>query len=185
MLPSKADDVRGPLPRDAIVLLGFASALRRAELVALDVDDLRETEDGLLIRIRRSKGDQDAAGCVVAVARGTEICPIAAVKRWLGAAGITAAAVFRPMLRGGRVSTRRLTDRSVANIVKQCAVRAGLDPCMVSPHGLRAGLIIEAASRGASLPKLLEISRHRQIETLRCYLRPIDVFADHAADGLL
>jgi integrase len=169
----------------ALILLGFASALRRAELVGLDVHDLQETEDGLLICIRRSKGDQEAAGAVIAVPYGTDLCPVAALRQWLSVAGITSSPVFRPLLRGGRIATTRLTGRSVATIVKQSAERAGLDPGAISPHGLRAGLLTEAASRGASIPKLLEISRHRQIETLRTYLRPIDLFADHAADGLL
>jgi site-specific recombinase XerD len=169
----------------AVILLAFAGAFRRSELIAVDLQDLQETEEGLLIRIRRSKGDQESTGIVIAVPYGNDLCPITALRGWLQGAGITTGPVFRSMMRGGRVSKARLTGRSVATIIKQCAARAGLDPRTISPHGLRAGLLTEAASRGASIPKLLEISRHRQIETLRPYLRPVDLFAGHAAIGLL
>ena len=73
----------------------------------------------------------------------------------------------------------------MADIVKQCAARVGIDPSSISAHGLRAGLMTESATRGATLPKLLKISRHRRIETLRRYLQPVNLFKDHAAGGLL
>jgi site-specific recombinase XerD len=169
----------------ALLLLGFAGAFRRSELVALDVKDFQEADVGALIRIRRSKTDQEAAGSLIAIPYGSDLCAIASVKAWLAAAQINNGAVFRPLLKGGHVSNARLSDRSVADILKRYAEHAGLDPTTVSPHSLRSGLLTEAACRGASIPKLLEISRHRRIETLRQYLRPTNLFADHAAKGLL
>src|SRR5262249_21233474 len=102
----------------ALLLLGFSIAARRSELVALNVADLVTNEYGLMVRIRRSKTDQEGRGATVAVPYGAIACPVKALQAWLDAAGITEGPIFRPVLRGGAVATTRLTDRSVANIVK-------------------------------------------------------------------
>ena len=96
--------------------------MRRSELVALDVADIAETETGLLVTIRRSKTDQEGEGVIIAIARGDVACPARALREWLDAAGI-----FRPISKADTVSGERLTDRSVANIVKAYAERAGFD----------------------------------------------------------
>jgi site-specific recombinase XerD len=112
----------------ALLLLGFAGAFRRSELVALDVVDLEETETGLLVKIRGSKTDQERQGVTIAIARGDIACPVKALRRWLDAAGIEAGPLFRPIDKAGTVRGSRLTCRSVANIVKAYAARAGFDP---------------------------------------------------------
>ena len=96
----------------ALLLLGFAGAFRRSELVALDMSDIEETPDGMKVTIRRSKTDQEGAGQVIAVPFGKIACPIAALKEWIGVAGIQSGAIFRNINRHGRVGGR-LTDRSV------------------------------------------------------------------------
>ena len=96
----------------ALLLLGFAGAFRRSELVALDVADLEETEDGFKIIIRRSKTDQEGHGVTIAIARGVTTCPVKAVKAWLQAAGISEGPLFRPVAKGGRLGAERLTDQS-------------------------------------------------------------------------
>lgn len=97
----------------ALLLLGFAGAFRRSELVALDVADIAETETGLLVTIRRSKTDQDGEGVTIAIPRGDVACPVRALREWLDAAGIEAGPIFRPINKAGTVSGERLTDRSV------------------------------------------------------------------------
>ena len=94
----------------AIILLGFAGAFRRSELVALNVEDLEETAEGMLVTLRRSKTDQEGLGRRVAIPRGEIACPVAAVKAWLAAAGITEGAIFRRIFnkRVQRVTERRL-----------------------------------------------------------------------------
>jgi site-specific recombinase XerD len=169
----------------ALLLLGFALAARRSELVALDVADLEECPDGLRVTIRRSKTDQEAAGAVVAVCRGSIACPVAAVKDWLPAAGITEGPVFRPVGKGGRLLPKRLTPQSVAIIVKAYAARLGLDPNSFSGHSLRSGFLTSAAARGASLFKMMDVSRHKSVDTLRGYVRDANAFRDHAGTGLL
>lgn len=80
---------------------------------------------------------------------------------------------------------RRLTDRSVANIVKAHAERAGLDPTLFSGHSLRAGFLTSAAKRGASLFKMIASSRHSSTDALTGYVRDQELFKDHTGTGLL
>jgi integrase len=154
-------------------------------LVALDIEDIEEAAEGLRITIRRAKTDQEGKGAVVAVVRGSIACPVAAFKAWIAAACITTGPVFRPIAKGERIQAARLTDRSVAKIVKTHAERAGLDPASFSGHSLRSGFLTSAASRGASIFKMMDVSRHRSVETLRGYVRDAELFRDHAGAGLL
>jgi site-specific recombinase XerD len=169
----------------ALLLFGFASAMRRSELAALDVEDIEETAQGLLIMIRRSKADQEGYGNQIAVPLGTKACPVAALVNWLRAAAITNGPVFRPIGKGGHVQNTRLTDRSIANIVKGHAARAGLDPASYSPHSLRSGFLTAAAANGASIFRLADQSRHKSIDVLRGYVRYAELFRDHPGANLL
>lgn len=169
----------------ALLLMGFAGAFRRSELVALDVADILQVESGLLIRIRKSKTDQEGVGASIAIARGDVACPVEALRAWLEAAGIQEGAVFRPINKSGKVAPSRLSDRSVANIVKAYAKRAGLESALFSGHSLRAGFLTSAAANGASIFKMMDVSRHRSVETLRGYVRDAELFKDHAGAGLL
>jgi integrase len=169
----------------ALLLLGFALAARRSELVALDVADLEECPEGFRATIRRSKTDQEGAGAVVAVCRGSIACPVAAVKEWLAAANIVEGPVFRQVGKGGRLLPGRLSPQNVALIVKAYAKRLGLDPSAFSGHSLRAGFLTSAAARGAWLFKMMDVSRHKSVDTLRGYVRDADAFRDHAGAGLL
>jgi site-specific recombinase XerD len=101
------------------------------------------------------------------------------------AAHIDHGPVFRPVLKGGRVADARLSDRAVAEIVKNYAKRIGLDPTSFSGHSLRSGFLTSAARRGASLFKMRDVSRHRSLDTLGGYVRDAEFFRDHAGAGLL
>ena len=194
-MPATAERVIGMAPlagtrlsatRDrALLLIGFAGAFRRSELVALNLEDIEETAEGLRVTIRRSKTDQEGHGHVIAIPRGVIACPVTALKAWLEAAGITQGPVFRPVAKGGRIQATRLTDRSVADIVKAHAQRAGLDPKLFAGHSLRSGFLTSAAARGASIFKMADQSRHKSMDTLRGYVRDAEIFKRHAGEGLL
>jgi site-specific recombinase XerD len=169
----------------ALLLLGFAGALRRSELVALDVDDLEEAEGGLCIRIVRSKTDQEGQGAVIAILPGAIACPIKSVKAWLTAAKITDGPVFRPIVKGGRMTSDRLSDKSAVDIIKRYAQCIGLDAKSVAEHSLRAGFLTSAAAGGATIFKMMDVSRHRSVDPLRGYIRDAELFSDHAGTGLL
>jgi site-specific recombinase XerD len=79
----------------------------------------------------------------------------------------------------------RLTDRSIASIVKAHAARIGLDPAAFAGHSLRSGFLTSAAARGASIFKMADQSRHKSMDTLRGYVRDVEIFKDHAGKGLL
>lgn len=179
-----ADTLQGKRDR-AILLIGFAAALRRSELVSLTLADIERTGDGIFIHIRRSKTDQEGAGHVVAVPRGSKLRPVEALDDWLAAAGIADGPVFRPVAKGGRVVAAALTGQSVALIVKRWAKAAKLDPDDFAGHSLRAGFVTSALEAGADLLKVMDVTRHREVKTLQAYDRRAKAFKDHAGKGFL
>jgi site-specific recombinase XerD len=185
MIP-RGDSLR-ELRNRAIILVGFAGAFRRSELVALNVADIEETPEGMLVTIRRSKTDQEALGRRVAIPRGEIACPVTALRAWLDAAGLTEGAIFRRILnkRTQRVTERRLAARNVAAIVKQGAARLGFDPSTFGGHSLRAGFVTSAVKRGANLIKITDVTGHRSLEMLKTYSRDAEAFVGHAGAGLL
>ena len=178
-----ADTLRGKRDR-ALLLLGFAGAFRRSELVALEVADLAFEPDGMRVLIRRSKADQDGKGQEVAIPRGTKLRPVAAVQDWLKAADITSGPLYRRVDRHGKPRDS-LTAQSVARRVKRYADAAGLDPGEFAGHSLRAGFLTSAAEAGADALRMMEISRHRRVETLAGYVRRGSLFRGHAGTTFL
>ena len=142
----------------------------------------------MLIHIRRSKTDQEGLGQSVAVPRGSTACPVAALKGWIEAAGITEGAVFRQVFnrKAQRVTDQRLHGRAIASIVKKGAARLGFDDVKAfGAHSLRSGLVTSAVKRGVSLLKICDQTRHKSIEMLRTYCRVAELFVGNAAAGLL
>jgi integrase len=120
-----------------LIVEPLIGAFRRSELVALDVADLQETDDGFRVLIRRSKTDQEGHGERFAIVRLHYACPVKAVKAWPSASGITEGPLFRPVAKGGRFSNERLTDKSVCDLVKAYAGRLGLKEADFGDHSLR------------------------------------------------
>jgi site-specific recombinase XerD len=187
MVGTAGNDSLRQLRDRAILLVGFASAMRRSELVAPNVEDLEWTAEGVLIHIRRSKTDQEGMGASVAVPRGATACPVAALRAWIEAAGITDGAVFRRIWnkRNQRITDQRLHGRAIAMIVKAGAQRLGFDVSAFGAHSLRSGLVTSAVKRGVSLLKICDQTRHKSIEMLRTYCRDAELFVGNAAAGLL
>jgi site-specific recombinase XerD len=171
----------------AVLLLGFAGAFRRSELVGLNVEDLEEIPEGLLITIRRAKTDQEGLGRKVAIPRGQVACPVEAVWAWRESAGITEGALFRRVWnkRAQRVGAQRLSARIVADIVKRGVKRLALDPASFAAHSLRSGLVTTAVKRGVNLLKICDQTGHKSLEMLRVYCRDAELFVGNAAAGLL
>lgn len=186
MVATVTDGLAGARDR-AVLLVGFAGAFRRSELVALTVADVAFSARGLEVTIRRSKTDQEGAGRTVAIPFGSsaDACPVRALRAWLEVAGIAAGPVFRSVDRGGRVSAGALSDRSVANIVKEAAELAGCDAAMFSGHSLRAGLATSAALAGRSDRSIMAQTGHRSRAMVDRYVRAADMWRENAAAGLL
>jgi len=183
MALAAGDDMKGLRDR-ALLLIGFAGAFRRSEIVALNMEDLEESELGFKVTIRHSKTDQEGAGQTIAIVRGSVACPVTALKAWLEAASSTSGPIFRSVRKDGSVA-ERLPAQSVADIVKDYAERVGLDPALFAGHSMRSGFLTSAAKRGASIFKMMDQSRHRSVETLRGYVRDAEIFKEHAGAGLL
>jgi site-specific recombinase XerD len=160
----------------ALILIGFAGAFRRSELVVLDLDDLVVMPEGLRITIRKSKTDQDGEGEVIAVGRtGRDTCPVGAFQAWVSAAGIATGRAFRSVDRHGRIGVG-LSTRAVAKIVQRRAGLAGLDAALFAGHSLRAGFATSAAAAGIEERIIAKVTRHRSTAVLRRYIRDGQLF---------
>lgn len=194
--PATADVIHAILahiPRDtmqgkrdrALLLLGFAGAFRRSELVGIEVEDLTFNDKGVDVFLGRSKTDQEGKGQSVAILNGKALCAADRLREWMEAAEITVGPIFRRVSRGDNVLADALTAQSVALIVKRYAQAAGLDVSNLSGHSLRAGFITSAADNRASISRIMEVSRHRDPRSVETYVRRADRYNDHAGDGFL
>jgi integrase len=172
--------------RDRALLIGFAGALRRSELCAIDCADIERVPQGIVITLNRSKTDQTGQGRKIGIpyARGVA-CPVRALDAWLSASGIGAGPVFRSVTRHGRIGTYRLCDKAVASVMKELAQAAGLDASRYSGHSLRAGLATSAAAVGVSSWKIREQTGHASDAMLQRYIRSGELFIDNAAGAIL
>lgn len=169
----------------AILALGLASALRRSELVALQLADVRLVKEGARMTIRSSKTDQDGEGQTIAIPNGNAILPVARLKAWLAVRGDAPGPLFTRAGPTGAMTLLAMSDRAIARIVQKYAGLAGLDASTLGAHSLRAGFLTEAARTGASLPKMQEVSRQKKLEVLLGYIRSAELFDDHAGEGFL
>ena len=188
MLKKLPDTLAGKRDR-ALLLIGFAAALRRSEIAALDVADLEFVDAGVIVHLRRSKTDQDGAGQFVAVPHGKTLKPVAALRAWLQAAAIGEGQVFRPVGKGaqhaGAVKATPLSGAAIAAIVKRACAGAGFDAAAFSGHSLRAGFVTTALERGADPLAVMRVTRHVEIGTLAVYDRRAKAFKDHAGRKFL
>ena len=158
----------------ALLLVGFASAMRRSELVAVRVEHLSELAQGIEVFLPSSKTDQSRAGRIVFIPSATgECCPVRELKRWLQLAAITEGYVFRAVTRHDKVAKTGLSAQSVALIVKAAVERAGGNPKHVSGHSLRAGYCTQAAMGGLQPWQIREQTGHRSDMTLAKYIRSV------------
>jgi len=182
MLSALPATTRGVRDR-ALLLMGFAGAFRRSELVALNVADVRRTEEGLVVTIRRSKTDQEGQGRTVGVPYGSDplTCPVRALAGWFGVSGVREGALFRTVGNDDCVQAGRLSDRGVARAVQRGAQAAGLDPATYAGHSLRAGLATSAAKAGVSERAIMAQTGHKSLPMVRKYIRDGNLWTENAA----
>lgn len=180
----------GSRPKDirdkALLLVGFAGALRRSELVGLDYADIAHVRNGIVMHLRRSKTDQEGSGRKIGVPYGrTHWCPVRSLSEWLELSGIVEGPIFRVIDRHGHIAGHHLSGEAVSLVVKERLFKAGIDPAGYSGHSLRAGFVTSAAMAGASTWKIRAQTGHASDTMLNRYVRDGDIFNDNAAGILL
>jgi len=194
--PALTDDIRAMVEatgqgiigtRDrALVLLGFAGAFRRSELVALDLDDCAFGKDGLTLMLHRSKVDQAGEGRKLGIPCGSnpDTCPVRNLQVWIEQAAITSGPLFQSITRHGKLQAGRLSGVDVARIVKKLAKKAGLNPANYAGHSLRAGHATSAAIAGASERSIMNQTGHKSVQMVRRYIREGNLFRENSAGKL-
>ena len=192
MVAAQPDTLAGRRNR-ALLAIGWAGAMRRSELAALDVGDVDFVAEGVILRIRKSKTNQEGRleEKAIASARDAACCPVALLRAWLadvdewspyGGAG---RAVFQNIRRGGHLTGKRLTGHAVALLVKSSARAVGLDADDFAGHSMRSGLMTSAAQAGASLQDIMRQSGHRTERIAAGYIRHASLFQNNVTKGLL
>jgi integrase len=179
----EAIDAKTPIgARDrALLLFGFASALRRSNLAALERRDLTFHSRGIQVWIAHEKQDREGRGRKLAVPHGEHesTCPVRAVRSWLRYRGDGSGPLFQGVL-NGRVTGRGILPNRIGQIVQEAVARIGLDRRRYAAHSLRAGFATEALTGGANEIMVAQQTGHRSLETLRTYLRSRDPFRGNA-----
>jgi integrase len=183
-------DAMGDGPKDvrdrALLLLGFAGGFRRSELVGLDCSDIEPVRQGMIVRLRRSKTDQEGAGRKVGIPHGrTRYCPVAALNAWQTVSGIESGPIFRPVDRHSRIHPERLSGEAVALVIRERLAAAGIEPNGYSSHSLRAGFATSAAQAGVSSVKIRAQTGHSSDAMLYRYIRDGELFTGNAAGAIL
>jgi integrase len=171
----------------ALLLIGWAGALRRSEIVALTTDDTEFVAgEGLNLYIRKSKSDQEGYGLVKGIPYGDHVdtCPVTGLRTWLQAARIEKGPVFRGFYKGGRVRKTALTAQYVSLILKEHSARVGLSTEDFSAHSLRSGFITQAIRAGKSERRVKEHSGHKSWETFNGYVKQASTFEGNPAKGI-
>lgn len=164
----------------AVLLLGYASAMRPGEISALNASDIIAKPTGVLITIRRSKTDQDAHGQLIGVARGENPTadPMRALDAWLKIRPMGPGALFTRVIYPGHITTARLGPRAISRTVQERANAAGFEGVPVSGHSLRDGHATAAAVNGVPIDRIAAQTRHRDLGTLlNHYIRPAEALA--------
>ncbi len=182
MVTALPDDLPGLRDR-AILLIGYAGAFRRSEIVGLQVRDVQIGDAGLIVTLRRSKTDQEGASFTNGIPIGTSdaTCAKCALEAWLQRAGITSGPIFRPIDRWGHVGNGALSSLGVARAVKRALTALDMDAAAYSGHSLRAGLVTAAAMAGVSERVIMQQTGHKNTAMLRRYIREGSLFRENAA----
>lgn len=180
----------GNRPKDirdrAMLMIGFAGALRRSELVGLNAEDIEHVRQGIVVTLRRSKTDQTGAGRKIGIPFGrSRWCPVNHLSEWLAHAGIESGPIFRVINRHGHVASKRLSGEAVSIVVKDRAEAAGFEPDAYSGHSLRAGLATSAATAGSPSHKIRAQTGHASDAMLARYIRDGNMFENNAAGAVL
>ena len=169
-----------------IILTGFSGGFRRNEIVSLDFDDLDFVTEGLKINIKRSKTDQFGEGFTKALPYfdSSQYCPVVSLRNWLEISRIKSGSVFRRFIKGSKLSENRLTDQSVALLIKEYLSMLGIDTKNYSGHSLRSGFATSAAESGVEERNIMAMTGHKSTEMVRRYIKDANLFRNNALNKI-
>jgi len=170
----------------SIILVGFSGGFRRNEIVSLDCDDLDFVAEGLKINIKRSKTDQFGEGFTKALPYfdSSQYCPVVSLKKWIEISKIKSGPVFRRFVKGSKLSEKRLTDQTVALLIKEYLNLAGIDSKNYSGHSLRSGFATSAADSGVEERIIMAMTGHKSSEMVRRYIKEANLFKNNALNKI-
>ncbi|MDA7475822.1 tyrosine-type recombinase/integrase [Candidatus Pelagibacter ubique] len=170
----------------SIILIGFSGGFRRNEIVSIDYDDLDFVPEGLKINIKRSKTDQFGEGFTKALPYfdSSQYCPVISLKNWLDISKITSGPVFRRFLKGSKLSENRLSDQTVATLIKEYLNLAGINSKNYSGHSLRSGFATSAAESGVEERNIMAMTGHKSTEMVRRYIKEANLFKNNALNKI-
>ncbi|MDC3382842.1 tyrosine-type recombinase/integrase [Candidatus Pelagibacter sp.] len=170
----------------SIILIGFSGGFRRNEIVSLDYDDLDFVPEGLKINIKRSKTDQFGEGFTKALPYfdSSQYCPVVSLKNLLDLSKINSGPVFRRFVKGSKLSKNRLTDQTVALLIKKYLNLAGIDSKNFSGHSLRSGFATSAAESGVEERTIMAMTGHKSSEMVRRYIKEANLFKNNALNKI-
>ena len=170
----------------SIILMGFSGGFRRNEIVSLDYDDLDFVNEGLKISIKRSKTDQFGEGSIKGLPYfdNTQYCPVLSLKNWIEISRIRSGPLFRRFSKGTKLSEKRLTDQTVALLIKKYLKIAGIDSKNYSGHSLRSGFATSAAEAGVEERNIMSMTGHKSPEMVRRYIKEANIFKNNALNKI-
>ena len=170
----------------SIILIGFSGGFRRNEIVSLDYDDLDFVSEGLKINIKRSKTDQFGEGTKKALPYfdNSQYCPVVSLQKWIKISNINSGPLFRRFSKGSKLSENRLTDQTVALLIKAYLQIAGVDSTNYSGHSLRSGFATSAAESGAEERSIMAMTGHKSTEMVRRYIKEANLFKNNALNKI-
>ena len=176
----KIEDIK-KLRDKTIILIGFSGGFRRNEIVSLDVEDLEFVYEGVKITVKKSKTDQFGEGFIKALPyfENELYCPVISLKRWLNISKITKGSIFRRFTKGSNLSNNRLTDQTVALLIKEYLKLAGIDSSNYSGHSLRSGFATSAAESGVEERSIMAMTGHKSTEMVRRYIKETNLFKNN------
>ena len=170
----------------SIILIGFSGGFRRNEIVSLDYDDLDFVPEGLKINIKKSKTDQFGEGSIKALPYfdNSQYCPVLSLKKWIDLTKINSGSLFRRFSKGSRLTESRLTDQTVALLIKEYLQLAGIDSKNYSGHSLRSGFATSAAEAGAEERSIMTMTGHKSTQMVRRYIKEANLFKNNALKNI-
>ena len=170
----------------SIILIGFSGGFRRNEIISLNYDDLDFVNEGVKISLKKSKTDQFGEGSVKGLPYfdNSQYCPVVSLKKWIEVSNIYTGPLFRRFSKGSKLTESRLTDQTVALLIKKYLKLAGIDSKNYSGHSLRSGFATSAAESGAEERSIMAMTGHKSTEMVRRYIKEANLFKNNALNKI-